>query len=349
MSAIPASLFKRSGIYYVLYYSNGKRRWKSTGATTKPEALKKLTAFRELLGKRSQTVSLSKFTEQLLAYSKANHRPKTTELFKHTLTAFQALSGDISLSEVTAEHFDRYKTKRLTEKTERSTHPAQRSPISVNVELNMLRAAMSTAKRWQLIESNPFLECSLCPVEQRGPSFFSAQDFEKLLASISARWLRDIVLFAVFTGMRRGEILALRWSDVDLSSRLVRVQSSATFKTKAGKMRTVPLSEAALAVCRSREGLSTSEFVFTKKDAPVDCHWLSHAFRKSVVRAGLLPGLHFHSLRHTFASWLVQSRATLYQVQALLGHSTSSVTEVYSHLQPEQMHDTVNRIDIHLN
>jgi integrase len=114
-------------------------------------------------------------------------------------------------------------------------------------------------------------------------------------------------------------------------------------------MRIVPLNEVALEVIRARERLNPSEFVFTKNDAPIDEEWLTHAFKKAVVRARLPATLHFHSLRHTFASWLVQRGATLYEVQALLGHSSSQMTEVYSHLQPEQLHDTVNRLKVTLN
>jgi hypothetical protein len=79
MPAIPErlSLFKRNGIYNVLYYSGGKRHWKSTGVGTKPEALTKLTEFHELLSKRAQRVSLAKFTQDLLAYAEANYRSGT--------------------------------------------------------------------------------------------------------------------------------------------------------------------------------------------------------------------------------------------------------------------------------
>jgi site-specific recombinase XerD len=59
--------------------------------------------------------------------------------------------------------------------------------------------------------------------------------------------------------------------------------------------------------------------------------------------------LHFHSLRHTFASWLVQDEVSLDEVQKLLGHSSIKVTDVYNHLQTEQLHSTVNRIEISLN
>lgn len=136
MAAVPSrlSLFKRFGIYYVTYYTNGKRRWKSTGVSIKPEAFKKLTEFRELLTKRKQSVSLSEFIERFMVFSTVNHRPKLVNLFKHTLGCFKSLAGDISLAEVTAEHFDRYKTKRLTERLseQRTPHRAALCPSMSN-------------------------------------------------------------------------------------------------------------------------------------------------------------------------------------------------------------------------
>lgn len=73
---------------------------------------------------------------------------------------------------------------------------------------------------------------------------------------------------------------------------------------------------------------------------------LTHAFKKQVKAFGLSNDIHFHSLRHTFASWLVQDGVSLYQVDRLLGESDTKTTEIYAHLQPESMHDVVQRIPI---
>ena len=90
--------------------------------------------------------------------------------------------------------------------------------------------------------------------------------------------------------------------------------------------------------------------MFTLNGKKIYDEWITHAFKKAVVAARLEDGrIHFHSLRHTFASWLVQDGVSLYEVQKLLGHSSTRVTEVYSHLQPEMRHDTVNRIHVNLN
>jgi len=77
--------------------------------------------------------------------------------------------------------------------------------------------------------------------------------------------------------------------------------------------------------------------------------YVSHKLKDYIRIAKLNEKLHFHSLRHTFASWLAQDGVSLYELQRLLGHSDIAVTEVYSHLQPEQLHSTVYRIEIHFN
>ena len=74
--------------------------------------------------------------------------------------------------------------------------------------------------------------------------------------------------------------------------------------------------------------------------------YISKNFKRYAVLAGLDDKVHFHSLRHSFASLLVQAGVSLYEVQRLLGHSSPTVTQVYSHLQPDQMHETVNKISI---
>ena len=100
----------------------------------------------------------------------------------------------------------------------------------------------------------------------------------------------------------------------------------------------------------SRREERICDYVFSLNNKKVAEDWVTHLFKRYVRKAGLPDDrVHFQSLRHTFASWLVQSGATLYEVQRLLGHSSSKVTEIYSHLQPEQMHRTVDRISVPLN
>jgi len=156
-----------------------------------------------------------------------------------------------------------------------------------------------------------------------------------------------MVVFAVLTGLRRGELCNLKWQDVDLATRVVHIHSSATFKTKQGKRRVVALNNTAFVVLQSRRQQSHSEYVFTLNNQKIRDEHAGRLFKRAVRAAKLSDQrLHFHSLRHTFASWLVQNGASLYQVQKLLGHSNPRVTQVYAHLQPAQMHEIVEMLPL---
>ncbi|MGA9115841.1 MAG: tyrosine-type recombinase/integrase [Bacteroidota bacterium] len=336
----PFSLFKRSnGVYYIKYSQDGRTRWKSTRRTVKAEALKALSAFSQLCQDNPPSVLLSRFLEDYLAYSKVNHAPRTHECYRFILKRFLTSIGDCLLSQVSPKQVDDYKTRRL-----RAV-----SPPTLNIELRTLRAAFGVAVRWKLIKDSPFEGARLASVPERTPAFMSKTDFEKFLSVVSERWLKELAVFAVATGLRRGELLNLRWEDVDLPRRILHVQSSHGFTTKHGRRRTIPLGDAALSILQSKKTAALGPLVFTRKGRSIGESYLTHQFKKYVRLANLNENLHWHSMRHTFASWLVQDGASLFEVQKLLGHSSTTTTLVYSHLQPEQLHCTVNRIAVSLN
>jgi len=335
------SLFKRSnGFYYVLFEDQGCQRWKSTRCRLKADALKALTKLEQLFKAQPKAASLEQFSKDFLDHAKVNYAKGTVDIATIALRHLKAVVGDIPLSALTHQHLDRFKTKRLTDGV---------SPVTINVELRALRTILNFALRWKLIDSNPFPGLRLMAVPDIPPLYLSKEGFHKLISVIDENWLKEVVVFAVLTGLRRGEILNLQWLEVDLNQRVIYVQSSGTFRTKKGKRRTVPLSDAAYHLLASKDPQTNGKFVFTKEGEKIVESWLSHRFKFFVRQAKLPEGLHFHSLRHTFASWLVQDGVSLYAVQKLLGHSSVTVTEIYSHLQPEQLHDTVNRIQVSLN
>jgi len=219
--------------------------------------------------------------------------------------------------------------------------------VSVNIELRALKAAFNVARRWKLIAENPCAEVSAIPAPDEPPIFFNTLDFEKLLATIHQGWLREMVVFAVLTGLRRGELCNLKWQDVNFATKVVQIHSSATFKTKQGKRRVVALNSAASLILQSRKHQSPSDYVFTLNGRKIRDEHAGRLFKRAVRAAKLSDQrLHFHSLRHTFASWLVQNGASLYQVQKLLGHSNPRITQVYAHLQPSEMHEIVERLPL---
>jgi site-specific recombinase XerD len=335
------SLFKRSNrFYYIVYDQNGRRRWKSTGATTRSEALKALSDFKTLIEPAHRTVSYPQFQAEFMTYAEVHNAKRTVDLFRNVLKGFHRVVKDSVITDITAVNIDRYKTMRLQEV----------KPVSVNIELRMLKSAFGTAMRWKMIDENPCKGVPFAQLPDQSPIFLAPKDFEKLIHTIPEIWFRELVVFAVLTGLRRAEIVNLRWVDVDMVRGVINIQSSPRFKTKQGKRRTIPLNSTDHKLLRTKRDRQAGEYVFTLDGGRISGDWVSHLFKRYVRKAKLADErVHFHSARHSFASWLVQGGATLYEVQKLLGHSSSKVTEIYSHLQPEQMHATVNRIVVSLN
>jgi len=224
------------------------------------------------------------------------------------------------------------------------------SPVSVNVELRALRTILFLAVRWQLLESNPFSKAKLVSVPEMEPTHFSKEDFQRLLGVIKEQWLKDLILFTVTTGLRRAEVLNCQWKDVELDRRLVHIHSTPTFRVKCGKRRTIPLNGVATQILLAKRSRNESgDYVFTLNGRRLLPGFLTHKFKNYVCLAGLTRKLHFHSLRHTFATWLVQDGVSIYEVQKLLGHSSIEMTQVYSHLHADQLHSAVNKLTLSLN
>lgn len=228
------TLFKRSnGVFYICYEAGGQRRWKSTKQTLKAEARKVLLQFKKKEQTSSPNQSLESFTVEFLSYVNGTRSPNTAEIYRRALGHLQKLVGDRPLDSITPRDGDLYRIKRATEV----------APTSVNIDIRALRAAFSTAIRWKLITQNPFKEVACIRIPERLPLYFSMEDFQKMLSLAKDDWFKDVLVTAAMTGLRRSEILNLKWSDVDFDRSLIHIQSSDTFRTKAGKRRSVPMHD----------------------------------------------------------------------------------------------------------
>jgi integrase len=147
--------------------------------------------------------------------------------------------------------------------------------------------------------------------------------------------MKNVVLFALFTGMRRSEITNLKWEHLNFECRSISVQSSSTFKTKTGKRRVLPISDGALCPLKNIVNQPVCEYVFTLYGNQIKAEWLTHRFKYYCKKAELNE-LHFHNLRASFASWLVMSGVEIFAVSKLLGHSSVVIIEKhYAHLRPQ--------------
>jgi integrase len=155
-----------------------------------------------------------------------------------------------------------------------------------------------------------------------------------------------MALLSLHCGLRAGEIFDLKWSNVDLDHIMMILMD-----TKSGKNRTVHLTQKAKEMLENFPKGNPGDFVFTDRDGQ-KIQDVSNAFMRAVNKLKLNEGVTdrrlkvtFHTLRHTYASWLVQQGVDLYTVKELMGHSTLAMTERYSHLRKENLTNAVKKFE----
>jgi site-specific recombinase XerD len=337
-------LSKRSnGVYYLWYYDESGRKCKvSTKSRSKPEAQRFLTEFIQK-GKeqksRLSTILLSQFQSEFLSYSASTHSPKTQRAFQTAFREFTRIVGGKPVRSVGVRDIEQFL----------SVKKGEASDTTARTYFVTLASAFQTAVRWKYLHSNPFRQVEKPKLPEKLPVYLSKDAFRALQRVTEDVDLSELFQLGVSTGMRLGEILNLQWTDIDLIRKVIRVGNRDGFTTKTKKGRNIPMSDQLSEMIQNRKGRASSELVFHRNGKILREEFVSKRFKCFIRKAGLNDNLHFHSLRHTFASWLVQDGVSLYEVQKLLGHSNISVTQVYSHLQPEKLHSTVNRINISVN
>lgn len=208
-----------------------------------------------------------------------------------------------------------------------------------------LAASFQKAVDWEYIEVNPWRKIKKPKPPEKLPAYFSKEDFARLIEATDSQLYRDLFQVAVFTGMRAGELQHLKWDNVDFNNKLIYVRSNGEFRTKTRRDRSIPMNDRVEEILKGRFAAFADQvdYVFFNKDG----NKLSHEttgkpIKKAVRKAGLNTDLHFHSLRHTFATWAVQSGMPLYAVSKLMGHSTTRMTEKYAQFSTDGLHERMN-------
>jgi len=284
---------------------------------------------------KSDQICLKDFKDEFLEYSLGVHSRKTHKTHRTAFQEFIRVEGNKPLNSIGVreiEHFLSVKKREASEWTARKYYGS-------------LAAAFQKAVHWDHIKVNPFKKVKKPKPPELFPLYFSEMEFNSMLSVMYEKDFKELCVSALLSGLRLGELLSLQWKDVDSVSKIILVRNSETFTTKSRKNRAVPISDELFEMFMQRKEniRNESDFVFhDPKGNQLKEKTVSQKFKKYVRRAKLNDKLHFHSLRHTFATHLVKKSVPLFAIQKLLGHSTSKTTEVYSHLLPQQLHREVN-------
>lgn len=222
-----------------------------------------------------------------------------------------------------------------------------KSKYSSALDFRILRAAFNKAFDWGLIESNPFNKMKLPKIQKTNPGYVTREQLEIILEHVAPEKLKDVYRFAFLTGIRLSELTNLKWKNVNIKDKIIQIGDD-SFITKSKKIRVIPICDEASKILADRvpKIFSKEKAVFCKSNMmPFTNDWLSKSFKRAVKKTELDQSIHFHSLRHSFASNLVKQGASIYHLKELLGHSSVAVTEIYSHLDVEALRSTVNRFN----
>lgn len=261
--------------------------------------------------------------------------------------------ADRALPEIAAIHLEKVKSNMAK---------AGRAPRSIQYALAVIRQVFNYAKRNDLFTGdNPVGKVKMPKFDNKRTRFLTRDEADRLLKALHevSTETHDHALMSLRTGMRAGEIWSLQWSDVDIDRGLITIcrgMSNPT-GTKNSKSRPAFLTEELKAMLRARRPATPNPtaLVFPGRGG-VKIKQASDTFDRVVDRLGLNAGITdtrqkvtFHTLRHTFASWLVENGTDLYTVKELLGHSDFKMTARYAHLGENTLQAAVKKLDLSLN
>ncbi len=233
--------------------------------------------------------------------------------------------NSIKLREITPFLIERYRLSRLALGRARST---------INKEVRLIRRIFNMAidNRWA--NYNPCSSKKVKPYrEENKLEYFLGLDEEESLISVCTgeySYARSIIVTALQTGMRKEEILSLKWENVDLEKGLITI-----LQTKSGKKRSVPISSTLMEELSSLNENKTSEYLFVNPRTKTRYEPTWREYKKLFIKANI-ENLTFHSLRHTAATRMVAAGIDLVSVKEILGHADIKSTMVYSHPMPER-------------
>ena len=331
-------LYKRGKVWWMSVNVHGKQLRRSTETSERKlaEAIYSKVHVQLIEGKYFEPQEEDPYTcADLLDRYEREHIPKKAShrALKGYLKHLRPFFGRNRLVEMTPKEIVRYKAKRYHDGVK---------PATINRELALMKHAFNLAiKEWEWAKHNPVSRVTFEREDNQRDRWLTQEEETRLLKACPL-WLREVVVFALHTGMRMGEILSLTWDMVDLFRRTVTI-----LRSKNGDRRTLPLNDRVFALLKEKvKGQAApSELLFpNQKGTQRDGHDLRRAFRKALTSAKI-QDFHFHDLRHTFATRLVQAGIDLYKVQRLLGHRSSVMTQRYAHHSSESLREGVRVLD----
>lgn len=321
-------LYKRGNIWWIRYTGpDGKKRFESSmsGSQKDAEALlihrknDVLQGKDPLAEKKIKEHAFTELAEHYREWAKRQRGYHTSK--KYFISNLQESFGMCHVKGITVRLVEKYQSKMLA---------AGKLPATVNRHIACLKHMITKAVEWEMAPEqalNRIRKVKQIAEHNRRLRYLPVEECQSLI-NVCSPHLKPIVITALNTGMRKEEILSLRWDrHVDLKHGFILLDT-----TKSGERREIPINETLRQTFQAIVRRVDSPYVFTDENGN-RYHDIKRSFHSACQRAGI-KDFTFHDLRHTFASHLVMAGVDLPTVKELLGHKTLSMTLRYAHLAP---------------
>lgn len=335
-------IYKRGRIFWIRYAGlDGKVIFESSGTDKFQQAeillRQRKTSIDE--GKQPEIKKIANHTFQELAekyLSWISGRQRSAKIKGYIIGSLLARYGTLPLRRFNTALVEQLQTDNIN----RGLKAASNNKI-----LNIFKHMFTKAVDWDMVESDALKrirKVKLLRDDSRRLRYLSKEECQTLINS-SESHLKHIVTTALNSGMRKGEILSLRWENVDLKHGFILLD-----KTKNGERREIPINSTLRQTLQGLTRRLDISYVFFDQETGNPYRDVKRSFHTALRRAAI-SDFHFHDLRHTFASHLVMAGVDLTTVKELLGHKTLAMTLRYAHLAPAHKVKAVDILDNTLN
>jgi len=335
-------LFKRGNIWWLRYSDgNGKIIRESSKAAKFKEAdiilSERKKAIRE--GKEPEPIKRipnHPFSHLAEEYLKWCERQRSFRSKKGFILQLVEVLGNIPLRHVNTKLLEQFQTDRINKGNK---------PATVNRLIATLKHCIHKGYQWEMLSEETLKrarQVKLLEENNMRLRFLSKEECQSLINNCHGN-TKPIVITALNTGMRKGEILSLKWDNLDLKHGFILLDI-----TKNGERREIPINDTLRGVLQGLTRRLDVSYVFYDSATGKPYQDVKRSFNTALRKAGI-KDFHFHDLRHTFASHLVMAGIDITTVSRLLGHKTLTMTLRYSHLAPAHMAKAVDILDKALN
>lgn len=342
-------MYKRGDNWISDFIHHGERHIRSWGAISKTVAAERDRKFRVEVkegrhAEKSRQITFEKFSEKYLEYIKVNKKPNTHRKYGFSIKMLMPHFTGVLIEKIHALAVEKYKSERKKQGA---------MPATINRDVATLRNMLNLAVEWKYLKKNPIEGIKTFKEQNQAMWALGHDEEQRLLVECEksaqrkeAKYLRDLVVFALNSGMRQAEIFRLRVEDIDLSARSLTVH-----ETKNGYSRKVPINERLFEVLQRRiAGQRNGWIFFNSEGGPLTV--LTNAYWYAVKQAGLEKVVNgrrvrfrFHDCRHTFGTRLGEAGVDLKTLMEIMGHRTHTMAMRYQHPSRDHKLNAVRVLD----